>query len=447
MFSEPSTVISARGLSKRYEIYDKPRDRLLQMLARGRRQLFREFWALRDVSFDIRRGETVGIVGRNGSGKSTLLQIVCGILHPTRGEIRVQGRVAALLELGAGFNPEFSGRENVLMAAQLLGLTEAQALERYSQIAAFADIGDFIDQPVKTYSSGMFVRLAFAVVAHVDADILVIDEALAVGDAYFTQKCMRFLRDFRERGTLLFVSHDAAAVVNLCDRAVWLDGGQVVMTDTAKSVMQSYLQDLYGAKGAAAQGMDGDAAESAAPELPALDSDEAEPHESTFSLEGKHHFGQGGAMIESVRLVNAGGDPHPWVMGDETVTLEVRAKALAPLAQPIVGFIVKDRLGQHLFGENTYRAYAAAPCAAPPGARVQASFTFRMPILPRGEYSIAVAVSDGTQADHVVHQWVHEALLFQSHADSDVTGLVGIPMQTTRLRLLPKRAETVGPVQ
>ncbi len=201
-------VIYAKDLGKVYQIYRKPIDRLKQMLFRGRRKFYDEYWALRGVDLEIRRGETIGIVGRNGSGKSTLLQMICGTLAPSQGELAVSGRIAALLELGAGFNPEFTGRENVFLAASVLGLTEQQIVGRFESIAEFAGIGDFIDQPVKIYSSGMYARLAFAVAAHVDADILIIDEILAVGDVAFTQKCMRFIRAFQERGTIFFVSHD-----------------------------------------------------------------------------------------------------------------------------------------------------------------------------------------------------------------------------------------------
>ena len=192
-------MIRVENLSKCYQIYDKPQHRLWQGLFRGRKQFFREFWALKDVSFEVRRGETVGIIGRNGSGKSTLLQMICGTLTPTSGTIDVRGRVGALLELGAGFNPEFTGRENVYMNGSILGLTREEIDARYEDIVAFADIGQFIDQPLKTYSSGMYVRLAFAVIANIEADVLVIDEALAVGDAFFVQKCMRFLRRFLEK--------------------------------------------------------------------------------------------------------------------------------------------------------------------------------------------------------------------------------------------------------
>lgn len=244
-------VIQVNDLGKSYHIYDKPSDRLKQMLFGRSKKYYKEFWALKDVSFSIKRGETIGIIGRNGSGKSTLLQMLCGTLNPTLGKIETRGRIAALLELGAGFNPEFSGVENVYMAASLYGLSRAEIDQRFEDIANFADIGDHIYQPVKTYSSGMYVRLAFAVIAHVDADVLVVDEALAVGDAVFTQKCMRFIRKFKDNGTLIFVSHDMGSVLNLCERAIWLDSGHVRRQGSAKDISEAYLQytlqEVYGA--------------------------------------------------------------------------------------------------------------------------------------------------------------------------------------------------------
>ena len=243
-------VIEAREIGKCYHIYERPQDRLKQMLWRGRRRFYREFWALREVSFTVRRGETVGVIGRNGSGKSTLLKMLCGTLTPTTGTLAVRGRVAALLELGTGFNPEFTGRENVYLNAAILGLDDAEIEHYLPEILAFADIGEFIDQPVKTYSSGMAVRLAFAVAAHVRADILVIDEALAVGDVFFVQKCMRFLRKFQEQGTLFFVSHDTGAVINLCDRVLWLDRGQLHEAGPAKEVCEHYLATLRASRAA-----------------------------------------------------------------------------------------------------------------------------------------------------------------------------------------------------
>ena len=239
------TAISIQGLSKCYQIYEKPRDRLLQMLIRGRRQYYREFWALRDVSFNVKRGEVLGIVGKNGAGKSTLLQLICGTLNPTHGDISVHGRVAALLELGAGFNPEFTGRENVYLSATVMGLSKKEIDERYEKIVAFSGIGEFIDQPVKTYSSGMYVRLAFSVATSVEPDILIIDEALSVGDGDFSRKSFDRIMTLKERGaTVLFCSHSMYQVEAFCERALWLDKGDVRMLDTAPLVTVAYQEAL-----------------------------------------------------------------------------------------------------------------------------------------------------------------------------------------------------------
>jgi lipopolysaccharide transport system ATP-binding protein len=246
--------IRVEGLSKRFEIYAQPIDRLKQMtlprfqraMRRPTRSYFKEFWALRDVSFDVLRGETVGIVGRNGSGKSTLLQMICGTLHPTSGRIFLGGRIAALLELGAGFNPEFTGRENVYLNAAVIGLHRDEIDARFGDIAAFADIGDFMEQPVKTYSSGMYVRLAFAVAINVDPEILVVDEALSVGDEAFQRKCFGRLNQIRQNGaTILFVSHSAGAVIELCDHAILLDGGELLARGTPKFIVSRYHKMLY----------------------------------------------------------------------------------------------------------------------------------------------------------------------------------------------------------
>ncbi|WP_257967095.1 ABC transporter ATP-binding protein [Klebsiella pneumoniae] len=221
-------VIQVKHITKIFRIYNTPKDRIKEFLANLPRRVagakrikkHKEFYSLNDVSLTINKGETIGIIGANGAGKSTLLQIICGTLSPTYGNVTVNGRVAALLELGAGFNPDFTGRENIFISASIMGLTDEQIKERFDSIVEFSEIGEFIEQPVKTYSSGMFVRLAFSIIAHVDADILIVDEALSVGDAFFVQKCMRFLRAFMEHGTVLFVSHDTASIVNLCDRAI-----------------------------------------------------------------------------------------------------------------------------------------------------------------------------------------------------------------------------------
>ena len=224
-------AISVERLTKTYRIFGHQGDRVKQALTFGRLRLHREFTALRDVSFTIGKGETVGIIGRNGSGKSTLLQLICGILKPTSGVVHVKGRIAALLELGAGFNPEFTGRENVYFQGAVMGISKAEMDARFAEIAEFADIGEFIDQPVRTYSSGMFVRLAFSVAISVDPEILVIDEALAVGDSAFQAKCLIHLKTLQRSNNcvILFVSHDMVAVRNLCTRVLSLEAGRLVL--------------------------------------------------------------------------------------------------------------------------------------------------------------------------------------------------------------------------
>jgi lipopolysaccharide transport system ATP-binding protein len=239
-------IVEIRGLTKTFPVYDKPHYRLMQMLFADGRRWHREFTALSDINLVVRRGETVGIVGRNGSGKSTLLQIICGTLAPTEGEVHVRGRVAALLELGAGFNPEFTGRENVYLNGTVLGLTRAEVEQKLDNILVFAEIGDFIDRPVKTYSSGMYVRLAFAVAIHVEPDLLVVDEALSVGDEAFQRKCFARIERLREGGcTVLFVSHAATTVVELCDRAILLDRGDLLADGSPKAVISRYQRMLY----------------------------------------------------------------------------------------------------------------------------------------------------------------------------------------------------------
>lgn len=440
------TLIEASCLSKSYHIYEKPRDRLLQMLARGRRQYFKEFWALKDISFTIKRGETLGIVGRNGSGKSTLLQLICGTLNPTSGTIKTQGKVAALLELGAGFNSEFTGRENVYLAAGLYGLSEAQVDERFDEIAAFADIGDFIDQPVKTYSSGMFVRLAFAVIAHVDADILVVDEALSVGDAYFVQKCMRFLRRFMEHGTLLFCSHELGTVTNLCRKAVWLDHGQMAAIGSPKSVTEQYLAALTNAVR-----RDMPMPEKKIPDSPPpkrFDEDYRDMRRDfinasnlrndleifEFNPESKT-FDTGEAFITSVRLLDESGTPLSWMVGGEMVVVEVRGEAQKEIARPIIGFHLKDRLGQIVFGDNTYLSYRDNPVGIRAGDGIAARFEFRMPVMPPGDYSIDAIFAEGTQEDKQVHHWFYDALVIRSYVSATVFGLMGVPMKSIVLKI------------
>ncbi|WP_199624323.1 ABC transporter ATP-binding protein [Paenibacillus alkalitolerans] len=234
-------AISVQNISKSYRMYPSPQDRLKQFFVGSKKQFFKEFWALNNVSFDVRKGESVGIIGKNGSGKSTILQIITGTLKPTSGEVKLNGKVSALLELGSGFNPEFTGRENAIMNGAIMGLTQSEMVDRLPLIEEFAEIGDFIDQPVKTYSSGMFVRLAFACAVNVNPDILIVDEALAVGDMRFQLKCIDKMKSFKKEGkTILFVSHDSYAVRNFCDQAIWMMDGQVHLRGDVKTVTEQY---------------------------------------------------------------------------------------------------------------------------------------------------------------------------------------------------------------
>ena len=245
-------AISVRNLSKTYRLFGHPGDRIKQFFSLGMKKYHHEFTALKGVSFDIKQGETVGIIGRNGSGKSTLLQLICGILKPTSGTLQTHGRVSALLELGAGFNPEFTGRENVYFQGAIMGFTQAQMDGRFDTIASFADIGEFIDQPVRTYSSGMFVRLAFAVAISVDPDILVVDEALSVGDGKFQIKCAAWLQQLRQkRVTVLLVSHDENLITSLCDKVIIMEAGRIVGEGEPRAMSATYHQLLFGNTGTA----------------------------------------------------------------------------------------------------------------------------------------------------------------------------------------------------
>ena len=443
--SSNDIAISVKNLSKCYAIYDSPRDRLKQfviprlrrLLGRLPKSYYREFWALKDVSFEVKKGETVGIIGRNGSGKSTLLQMICGTLTPTNGSIQTNGRVAALLELGSGFNPEFTGRENVYMNAAVLGLTKDEIDARFDDIAAFAGIGDFIGQSVKTYSSGMTVRLAFAVIAHVDADILVVDEALAVGDAIFTQKCMRFLRKFMEQGTVLFVSHDSGSVLNLCQRAIWLNKGVVSLAGKAKEVVEAYtqftMQEMYGNK-VHLTSVDANKSASQEEKNKADDAtiDKGTPVTFFSNLDESSGWETGKAQIISVRLLNKDGQDMPMLHGGELINLEIIAIAHESIFSPILGWFVKDRLGQSLFGEHTY-AYVNPPLQVRAGEKIKALFQFKIPFLPNGDYAITVSIAGGDPYEHTHHHWLHDALMLNVASEKLRYGLVGIPFRSVTL--------------
>ncbi len=404
VFMADDFAVRADNLGKCYQIYAQPIDRLKQSFWRARKRFYQEFWALKDCSFGIRKGETVGIIGSNGSGKSTLLQMICGTLSPTEGALEVNGRIAALLELGAGFNPEFTGRENVYVNAAIMGLSRAEIESRYDTIAAFADIGSFMEQPVKTYSSGMYVRLAFAVAVHVSPDILVVDEALSVGDARFQQKCMAKIRAFCRTGTVIFVSHDTAAVTELCSRAIWIEAGQIRMDGPPKFVVEKYLQFMY-------EGNRYFDLQSPKKERGPL----GDFDRGGFTPIGDNirQFGDRRVTIDAVRLVSQGSQ-NGVVYAGQACEIEIVLHAHDAIAHPIVGFIVKDRLGREIFGDNTELLKRELPELEKDRRYVAAFQMDAWPNILEGEYALTVAVADGELNDHKQCHYLHDALIFKN---------------------------------
>jgi lipopolysaccharide transport system ATP-binding protein len=333
-----ASVLVVRDLGKAHRIYGRPPDRLKQMLlARFGRRYGHDFWALRHVSFDVARGTTLGIIGRNGSGKSTLLQILAGTMAPSEGEVLMSGRIAALLELGSGFNPEFTGRENAVLNGAILGISRREMDARLDDIAAFADIGEFLDQPVKVYSSGMFVRLAFAVAVNVDADILLIDEALAVGDVFFQQKCYRRLEALRDRGvTVLLVSHSMGDIEHFCQRVVVLDAGSAVFQgEPREAVRRYYLLEQH-----ASEGLPG--GKSTAGALPVRPVPSAErwdgsPPEAFLDISRVPQVSNGGARCTGVALSDGQGRPRRSFVPGETARISFEFELLADLKNPVGG--------------------------------------------------------------------------------------------------------------
>ena len=391
-----SAAISVCNLDKFFEIYENPRDRLKQFIlprlqrisGRAVQKYFRSFIALKNVSFEIRKGETVGIIGRNGAGKSTLLQIICGTLSPTRGVVEIDGRVAALLELGSGFNSEFTGRENIRMNAGVLGLTEEEIDVRFDDIVAFADIGEFIDQPVKTYSSGMYVRLAFAVVVHVDAQILIVDEALSVGDMYFQAKCMAHMKKLMESGvTVLFVSHDISAIKALCSRVIYLDRGELVYAGSTDAGVEAY----YGAGVKKEQMV---TAELAGPKL----NPEGEfiEHRDLGRAEflaraGFQRIQNGMAEFVNVQLIEGNGLPVQQIESGSTVTIRMIFHAYIALPSIGVAYHIRDKNGfDVVYSDTSIERKHVINIVA--GGAVQIDWTFKAS-LREGDYTIAAMLS------------------------------------------------------
>lgn len=379
-------AIAVRGVGKMYRIYDQPLDRLKQMVRRGTRPYGREFWALRGVSFTVRRGETMGIIGRNGSGKSTLLQMIAGTLTPTEGSIQVQGRVAALLELGSGFNPEFTGRENIFLNGAVLGLSREDMEQRLDAILAFADIGAFVDQPVKTYSSGMMVRLAFAVQASIEPDILIVDEALAVGDVFFQQKCYRHLEKLRERGTaILLVSHGMGDIKQYCQHALLLKAGETVfLGDSADAVAQYLLfehgQERLSSSSYRDTSQVGEEANDPSFGWPAAD--------AFLPIDHLPQVSNGMARCTAVAVCDNQGNPCHIFQQGETASFFYEFEILQPIEAPLCGIEIHNDKGITVHGKNSlqYDPEDPVPPAVPSGARVRC----------RQDVTLAIAVGEYT---------------------------------------------------
>lgn len=454
-------AIEINDLGKCYQVYEKPRDRLLQMLfGRAGKRYYKEFWALQGIDISIPRGKVYGILGKNGAGKSTLLQIVCGTLAPTNGTVAVRGKVAALLELGSGFNPEFTGIENIYMNAQLLGLKREEVDAKLEQIIAFADIGDHVYQPVKTYSSGMFARLAFSVTIHVEPDILIVDEALSVGDAWFQHKSMARMRKLMESGcTVLFVSHSIDAVRALCDHAIWIESGKVKMQGGVTEVTNAYMNEVFiehnrivlesmgetqdgepevGVMGAAE--ISGESAgTSGTPAVPAefggsggfdvldeplsLETDPVPAMEARINNDVLSPATDDGSVlcVESLQILDAMGRPTTKLEQGEKFTLAVDILFHKSLRSISCGFLIKDQFGQELTGESVFNTLRRSLDV---GAGQRVHFRFSSSMLLRGgqSYSIAVRlnrVSKWDRSDNVVIYADELALVFDVLTDSN----------------------------
>jgi lipopolysaccharide transport system ATP-binding protein len=419
MFSEPGNpvatpngapVVTTTGLGKCYHIYPRPQDRLRQFFAREGKRYYREFWALRDVDLQVFHGETLGIVGRNGAGKSTLLQLIAGTLKPTTGTVQIDGRVTALLELGSGFHQDFTGRENVFLAGAILGLDREQMNERMERIEAFADIGDFLDRPVKTYSKGMFARLSFSVYANLDPEVFIVDEALAVGDARFRHKCMYRFRQMQDQGVaILYVSHDAASMKHMCSRVAWIDRGKLVQVGDPSVVVDAYLNDLFHGSTRGPSNAAG------------ARSDEG--------IRGDDDLGSRECSFVAAELLDAKGNRTDHLTaGDECeLRLAVRNESLDPKGDPmLVGFSVSNLRGIAITGTHTLANKVRLTTPAP-GERLTVHFRFKLPILAPGSYAISVTTTtlDAAGQTHLCHL-VPNAITFQTSHTEKVFGLLGL---------------------
>ena len=411
-------ALRVANVSKQYRTYARPGDRLKESLTRGRLRRHKEFWALHEVSFELDKGEIVGIIGPNGCGKSTLLQIIAGTLEPTHGEVWHQGRISALLELGAGFDPEFTGVENVYMNASLLGFSRRETDALFPNIERFAEIGDFLYQPVKTYSSGMYVRLAFAIAASVEPEILIIDEALAVGDAVFQHRCLRRIKELHERGTtVLFVSHDAAAVRALCSRAILMSQGRIISDGAPAEVLNQYQEIVMERERAFEAESEGSAASSAQPQ-------KFEPLSFTFR-HGNHL-----AEIVVAELSDATSRRAEIIETGTSLTMKVAARFKADIDDPVIGFLIRNRHGISAYGTNTHEQKLELGSVRR-GEVVEVTFAFNC-WLGIDDYSISCAVHS---SEGEAYDWLDGVRFFRITSLRLTEGLANLNATVSARRL------------
>jgi homopolymeric O-antigen transport system ATP-binding protein len=415
----PAAALRVEGVSKQYRIYDRPVDRLKESVTRGRWKTHREFWALHDITFEIEAGTTTGIIGPNGSGKSTLLQIITGTLEPTHGAVWHEGRIAALLELGAGFNPEFTGIENIFMNGSLMGLSKAETERLLPAIASFAEIGEFIHQPLKTYSSGMYIRLAFATAIAVSPQILIVDEALSVGDAVFQHRCTRRIKEMQEAGTtILFVSHDPGAIRALCSRAILLNGGRMEADGAPADVLDRYQKVIMDQEAAYAE------AQLALVQQKTQEDRVAKDIEVTPQFTYRH--GNGSAEILRVDLLDASLRSIAIAETGQLVHLRVRVVFHEDIEDPVYGFVIRNRHGINLYGTNT-RVQGIRSGLVKRGERVETTFSFNCWLAP-DLYSISVAVHS---PNSVSFDWMDGALFFRVFSDIAIEGVANLNARAT----------------
>ncbi len=425
-------AIRVQNLSKCYQIYDTPRDRLKQFLfprfqrlsLQQQKRYFREFWAVNDVSFEVKKGETIGIIGRNGSGKSTLLQMISGTLNPTSGSVQINGRIAALLELGSGFNPEFTGRENIYLNGAILGLTNKEIDDRLAAIMTFADIGDFIDQPVKTYSSGMYVRLAFAIQANVDPDILIVDEALAVGDTYFVHRCMLRFNELQRSGTtILFVSHDANAVRNLCSRAIWLTDGRIMEMGDSSAVVDAYLAHLFGQKVV----LPYTATDNKTGESDLQSQTDLQMETSIPNIDRR--LGDQSFEVVGVGLYDTSMNRIASSLNDEVVMLRmtIRNNSVSPNVPLVAGYVFRNNRGQEIASSNNKMEGIAIP-PIPAGSCHNIRIKISLPRLHPGSYAFSpTAGYIGSDQEIVLSDRIENAVSFDVLSCKEMYTMMAFP--------------------